>query len=578
MADVISFEDVEKFHESIETTSESILDRLEKDVVAGRKNLRIPIYLTKIRVKDLYSIYLKNKRRGFSSLKEITDYAGLRVLCLFMQDILKVNPFILKKLRNQYRLLNMEFYNWNKTDDDRRYLNSCLESLKNEYRSQTEIPTIVDGLEHDFDISLDNNEVKANIFIKTKKSGYKSIHYLYSHQVSDDHYIIEIQLRTLLQDAWAELEHSLSYKKGNIHPHIKKSFVLLARNLETDDFLMSHLKSISDKEQAGSLFSLANAGPTGYFGYERKLLPPVFVSGTRKQKFRNYMKLMLGIDPKLGKGSFSEAKHAFEELINRIERQPTEISQKKLNYFINSENAYFCFWEGKLKDAENQYRSLISDYPGQYVPHFRMGELRLIMGFPEQALVHFDKCDDIMEEEFEIQNAIKIKAKLAYVYWLLGQEYIGYAISNMEKAEQLFLDNPPRGRKKGVVHLSALINNLCFYYMEAYLQNKEDNKEDNVEYYNKAIEKLEVIIKEITKGTDSSNSYDTAAWCYYQMFIKDGNIEHLKRAKELCAEIENKTNRAVCKITSQSIQKRHVQEIVYTYNNLLEEMPGRDVQ
>lgn len=51
-----------------------------------------------------------------------------------------------------------------------------------------------------------------------KKSGYRSLHVIFSMTVFDHHtvekVVCEVQLRTAAMDAWSALEHQLQYKKG----------------------------------------------------------------------------------------------------------------------------------------------------------------------------------------------------------------------------------------------------------------------------------------------------------------------------------------------------------------------------
>jgi len=103
-------------------------------------------------------------------------------------------------------------------------------------------------------------------------SGYRSIHYLCSHFVARKRYYAEIQLRTLLQDAWAELEHKLSYNRGNVHPFIIISFILFAQDIATNDLLLSYLKNIHDDNDIKENFCLKQKLPI-WFDYELELFP-----------------------------------------------------------------------------------------------------------------------------------------------------------------------------------------------------------------------------------------------------------------------------------------------------------------
>jgi len=190
----------------------------------GRDEKQIPVYLTKWRVKSTDSIYLKTKRKNKASLDELTDIGGLRILCMFEQDLVPVNEYLVGILSDKdYKLLEFKVFNWH----DEKFIRGLKNQVKEKFKNYKD----------------DDQESRK------RQGSYKSVHYVVSRVVGDNTCKIEIQLRTLLQDVWAELEHTLVYKKTSVHPHIRKSFDLLARDLETNDLLLTHLKDISEEEQ-----------------------------------------------------------------------------------------------------------------------------------------------------------------------------------------------------------------------------------------------------------------------------------------------------------------------------------------
>ncbi len=127
---------------------------------------RNPIHLIQTRVKTPASIVEKLKRRGCelsveSARKNLTDIAGVRVICSYINDIYMVSGFLL---------------------------------------SQS-------------DIQL----VRTTDYIKNPKTnGYRSLHHIVKVPVflSDRVELVnvEIQIRTIAMDFWASLEHELAYK------------------------------------------------------------------------------------------------------------------------------------------------------------------------------------------------------------------------------------------------------------------------------------------------------------------------------------------------------------------------------
>ncbi|HEV7646482.1 MAG TPA: hypothetical protein VGO50_21285 [Pyrinomonadaceae bacterium] len=112
------------------------------------------------------------------------------------------------------------------------------------------------------------DEIISNEFIveeKTDKSeelekegtfGYKSIHYLvkmkperlvHPEYANFTDLIAEVQSRTILQHAWAEMEHDIQYKSADVIPiSIKRKFVVLAGMLEMAD---REFQAIQDEDE-----------------------------------------------------------------------------------------------------------------------------------------------------------------------------------------------------------------------------------------------------------------------------------------------------------------------------------------
>ena len=131
------------------------------------KRQRNPIEFIKTRVKQPDSIASKLRRKGYpvtvqSVFENLSDVAGVRVICAFIDDIYKV----------------------------------------------------ADMLTAQDDIEL----IKLKDYIKNPKmNGYRSLHLIIEVPVFfSDHkeqIRVEVQIRTIAMDFWASLEHQLKYKK-----------------------------------------------------------------------------------------------------------------------------------------------------------------------------------------------------------------------------------------------------------------------------------------------------------------------------------------------------------------------------
>ncbi len=109
---------------------------------------------------------------------------------------------------------------------------------------ESDIDKVCSVLEDSFKIDKKNSIDKSKL-LGTDKVGYKSVHYI--AELKDERLNLpeykkfknckfEIQVRTILQHAWAEIEHDRNYKfSGELPEEIQRKFKLLAGTLELVD-------------------------------------------------------------------------------------------------------------------------------------------------------------------------------------------------------------------------------------------------------------------------------------------------------------------------------------------------------
>lgn len=164
---------------------------------------RNPFESIKSRLKSPASIYEKLERRGFpvtvESIREnLTDVAGLRVICSFPDDIYRLAELLIKQ--DNIVLLRRKDY--------------IKDPKPNGYRSLHLI-------------------VAVPIFLSHEKK----------------HVNVEVQLRTIAMDFWASLEHKLKYKKnvGNTG-EIEDQLKACADSIEALDYQMQEIRDKIDSE------------------------------------------------------------------------------------------------------------------------------------------------------------------------------------------------------------------------------------------------------------------------------------------------------------------------------------------
>ncbi|MGM0603502.1 MAG: GTP pyrophosphokinase [Bacillota bacterium] len=180
------YKNSKKNYKELTEKTASIIRKILKDNKILYQNLES-------RVKDLESFERKAMRDKYVDPKtEITDLAGVRIITLFEKDV----------------------YN------------------------------ISDLIKENFEIDYSNSEDKSDL-LDADRMGYKSVHYVASlseKHLSSEKYskfsgmLFEIQIRSILQHAWAEIEHDRNYKlKGNLPRHLQRRFYSLAGMLEIAD-------------------------------------------------------------------------------------------------------------------------------------------------------------------------------------------------------------------------------------------------------------------------------------------------------------------------------------------------------
>ena len=157
-----------------------------------------PIHHMECRLKSPKSLFEKMERKGFDldmkSISKITDMAGVRVICNYIDDVYAVSAMLLKQ----------------------------------------------------DDIKL----VRRSDYIKyPKPSGYRSLHLVVEVPVfltdKTEHVPVEIQFRTIAMDTWASLEHELKYKReGNITEEIKQELISCADAMAEVDRRMERIHKI----------------------------------------------------------------------------------------------------------------------------------------------------------------------------------------------------------------------------------------------------------------------------------------------------------------------------------------------
>lgn len=185
--------DLEQWYDRNKALYEQFSKEVEEIITKILKSKEIPYQSVCHRVKEKESYLNKCKNEKYTDpVNQITDISGIRIIAYTNQDV----------------------------------------------------TNICKVLQDEFSVDEENSVNKAEI-LETDKVGYLSVHYIL--QLSKKRLELpeykryedlkcEVQVRTLLQHAWAEIEHDRNYKFAGVLPkEIKRRFYLIAGVLEMMD-------------------------------------------------------------------------------------------------------------------------------------------------------------------------------------------------------------------------------------------------------------------------------------------------------------------------------------------------------
>ncbi|MFC1787087.1 GTP pyrophosphokinase family protein [Halobacteriota archaeon] len=190
--------ELSKQYKNICSKHERLGKNLEQALCTFLEEANIDILNIEFRVKEFDSFWEKVQRKAYKNpIKEIEDICGLRIICYYPSDLEKITEII-----------NREF--------------NVKESID-----------------------------KADL-LEPERFGYRSLHFIITLKESWlsapnyrglENLLAEIQVRTILMHAWAEIEHKLAYKKKEHVPDIlKRKLYQLSALFELSDEQFDRLR------------------------------------------------------------------------------------------------------------------------------------------------------------------------------------------------------------------------------------------------------------------------------------------------------------------------------------------------
>lgn len=459
-------------------TKKKSMDEL-LDAAKSRKEYVVNFLLSKIEecLPQTY-VHLKSRVKSRKSLEKklqikaakkpgylignITDLVGIRFVCHFQSDVEQVIDLILR--------LNSE--------------KSCFSGLAEDGRLYTTKSHNQDALSATIEKIFVGYGFK--VVHEHKDSRYTSLHLVC--MLKDFHdFPIEIQVRTVFEDAWSEIEHALKYKNEGIIPSSAEK----------------HLRVLNSLVQTCSEYSEAIVGDIRMEPVEKSGVKPMVADPMDIMKSPEVIRALLKQVLELQKSR--EYAKAIEKISDYIESNKELKADLEAYYVVNMEKGICYLLNGNATEAIDVYNYLSDIVPDKAMIYFRIADAWRLLGEYNRAKEFFELANTKVasgggspEELNWLGNRLALK--MAYVLWKQGETQAAYSqlVSDYERIKEL-----------GDLELIKLyLNSMSYYSIELAEKDKKPL----------SLEQLRQLMKELNEhGFSSTKSsdpefVDTYAW------------------------------------------------------------------
>lgn len=209
-ADLVAIHDLHAEQcETLRNTGEYAASRLRSlpAVHSVRMRVKEPEHVVeKIIRKTVARPSLKITPKNYT--KKLTDLVGLRALHLFKGDWLAIHDFVKKT--------------WD------------LKEVPRANVRRGDSTQLLDGYR------------KAECRVVEHRFGYRSVHYLLRAQPARSEEVLELQVRTIFEEAWSEIDHRVRYPAQASPAVLNEYLVMFNRYAGSADEMGTYLKSLQD--------------------------------------------------------------------------------------------------------------------------------------------------------------------------------------------------------------------------------------------------------------------------------------------------------------------------------------------
>lgn len=261
--------------------------------------------------------------------EEITDLVGIRALHLFKEDWISVHEYICSTWSLSAK--PVAYVRAGDSEEVLKYYNS------------------------------NNCEVKEHRF------GYRSVHYLIESRPDREKYVVEIQARTVFEEAWGEIDHVISYpyQTGN-ELLVRLSMILnrLAANADELGSYMRYLKAKTDfteqqyrqtiRDKNALIEDLRSKVDDLQIDREQKeaLTSGLNALGENRSHEADFAERFPWLDHFMGSNLFKDISERISTIVNSPEFQQIDLSDNDLAMLTNAQHDLLRLMESPDAVAE----------------------------------------------------------------------------------------------------------------------------------------------------------------------------------------------------------------------------------
>lgn len=204
----LTVDDYKKIYEDYEVTRKAEIEDVRQKFLSSFLFQAVPgIHSVASRRKDAYHLIekiIRKKSNKFEKYKEldadnyckfITDLIGVRLLIVYKSDWIGIHQYLMRNFEN-----NEAYYLTDKT-----YLGLFDENVSHSYIAERPKVYIRPGDDEHFYKGI------SGIKLENEKGYYRSVHYIIKY----GGYYIEVQVRSIFEEAWGEVDHDVLYPLFN---------------------------------------------------------------------------------------------------------------------------------------------------------------------------------------------------------------------------------------------------------------------------------------------------------------------------------------------------------------------------